>query len=130
MPAILERAKPGRRAEGLKIGIVNNMPDAALLSTARQFLNVIETAAPELRIFVSLYSLSGVQRSDAGRRHLAENSYQDFAQLVAADLDAVIVTGTEPRQASPRSGVTRAARTVGVSIASRNASAIAAASSC
>jgi homoserine O-succinyltransferase len=99
MPAILERARPGRRAEGLKLGIVNNMPDAALLSTARQFLNVIETAAPELRIFVSLYTLTGLQRSDAGRKHLAENAYQDFSQLVAADLDAVIVTGTEPKQA-------------------------------
>ncbi len=99
MPAILERARAGRRLEGLKLGIVNNMPDAALLSTARQFLNVIDTAAPELRVFVSLYSLGGVQRSDTGRRHLAENSYQDFAQLMAAGLDAVIVTGTEPKHA-------------------------------
>jgi homoserine O-succinyltransferase/O-acetyltransferase len=99
MPAILERARPGRRLEGLKLGIVNNMPDAALLSTARQFLNVIETAAPELRVYISLYTLAGVQRTETGRRHLTENSYQDFAQLTAAGLDAVIVTGTEPKQA-------------------------------
>jgi homoserine O-succinyltransferase/O-acetyltransferase len=97
MPAILERAKPGRRLEGIKLGIVNNMPDAALLSTARQFLNVIDTAAPELRVFVSLYSLKDIQRSEVGRKHLVDNSYQDFSQLVAADLDAVIVTGTEPK---------------------------------
>jgi homoserine O-succinyltransferase/O-acetyltransferase len=99
MPAILERARPGRRLEGLKLGIVNNMPDAALLSTARQFLDVIETAAPELRVYISLYTLAGVQRSETGRRHLTENSYQDFAQLTASGLDAVIVTGTEPKQA-------------------------------
>jgi homoserine O-succinyltransferase len=99
MVTILERAKPGRRSEGIKLGIVNNMPDAALLSTARQFLNVIDTAAPELRVFVSLYSLGDIQRGDAGRKHLTDNSYQDFAHLLAADLDAVIVTGTEPRHA-------------------------------
>ena len=98
MPAILQRAKPGQRNDGLRLGIVNNMPDGALLSTARQFLNVIEAASPDLRVYLSLYSLPGVPRDDTGKRHLAENSYQDFSQLVAAGLDAVIVTGTEPKR--------------------------------
>jgi homoserine O-succinyltransferase len=99
MPAILQRARPGR-IDGVRLGIVNNMPDAALLSTARQFLNAIEAATPDLRVYVTLYSLPGIPRSDAGRKHLAENNYKDFAALKTADLDAVIVTGTEPREAN------------------------------
>jgi homoserine O-succinyltransferase len=96
MPAILQRARPGSRGDGLKLGIVNNMPDAALLSTARQFLNAIE-AATDSRVYVSLYSLPGLPRDDNGRKHLADNSYQDFSDLTGAGLDAVLVTGTEPR---------------------------------
>ena len=98
MPAILQRTRPGQRTRGISLGIVNNMPDGALLSTVRQFLGVIEAASPELRVYVSLYSLPGVPREDAGKRHLAENSYQDFSELTAAGLDALIVTGTEPKQ--------------------------------
>jgi homoserine O-succinyltransferase len=98
MPAILQRTRPGQRTRGISLGIVNNMPDGALLSTVRQFLGVIEAASPELRVYVSLYSLPGVPREDAGKRHLAENSYQDFSELTAAGLDAVIVTGTEPKR--------------------------------
>ncbi len=60
---------------------------------------MIDTAAPELRVFVSLYSLKDIQRSDTGRKHLIDNSYQDFSQLVSAELDAVIVTGAEPKEA-------------------------------
>lgn len=102
MPAILERARPGKRNDAIKLGIVNNMPDGALLSTARQFLNVVEAAAPELRIYVSLYSLPGLSRSDTGERHLKDNAYQDFTDLTAAGLDGVIVTGTEPKAADLR----------------------------
>lgn len=98
MPAILQRARPGR-IDGLRLGIVNNMPDAALLSTARQFLNAVEAATPDLRVYVTLYSLPGVPRDDTGRKHLAENGYNDFTALTGAGLDAVIVTGTEPREA-------------------------------
>lgn len=100
MPAILERARPGKRNDAIKLGIVNNMPDGALLSTARQFLNVVEAAAADLRVYVSLYSLPGLPRDDAGHRHLKDNAYQDFANLTAAGLDAVIVTGTEPKAES------------------------------
>lgn len=97
MPAILHRSRPGLRRDGISVGIVNNMPDGALLSTARQFLNVIEAATPETRVYVSLYSLNGMPREETGRKHLADNSYQDFAALTEAGLDAVIVTGTEPK---------------------------------
>lgn len=99
MPAILQRSGPRQRNDGLRVGIVNNMPDGALLSTARQFLNVVEAAAPDMRVYVSLYSLPGMARDDTGKKHLSDNSYQDFAALTEAGLDAVIVTGTEPKEA-------------------------------
>src|SRR3569832_1951492 len=78
MPAILYNPHSNIRIDGLRLGIVYNMPDKALLSTARQFLSVIEQAAPDFRVFVSLFFLPGIVRSDTGKRHLLDNSYRCF----------------------------------------------------
>jgi len=102
MPAILYNPHSNIRIDGLRLGIVNNMPDKALLSTARQFLSVIELAAPDFRVFVSLFSLPGIARSDTGKRHLMDNAYRSLAELRDVGLDAVIVTGTEPKQPNLR----------------------------
>jgi homoserine O-succinyltransferase len=98
MPAILYNPHSNIRIDGLRLGIVNNMPDKALLSTARQFLSVLELAAPDLRVFVSLFALPGIARSDTGKRHLLDNSYRSLSDLKNVGLDAIIVTGTEPKQ--------------------------------
>jgi homoserine O-succinyltransferase len=100
MPAILYNPHSNIRIDGLRLGIVNNMPDKALLSTARQFLSVIELAAPDFRVFVSLFALPGIARGDTGKRHLLDNSYRSLSDLQDAGLDAVIVTGTEPKQSN------------------------------
>jgi homoserine O-succinyltransferase/O-acetyltransferase len=98
MPAVLYTPRSRTWSDDLRLGIVNNMPDKALLSTARQFLSVIDLAAPDFRVFVSLFSLPGIDRSEAGKRHLIDNSYRSLADIQDANLDAIIVTGTEPRQ--------------------------------
>ena len=98
MPSVLYTPRSKTRSDDLRLGIVNNMPDKALLSTARQFLNVIDLAAPDFRVFVSLFSLPGIDRSETGKRHLLDNSYRGYSDIEDANLDAVIVTGTEPRQ--------------------------------
>jgi homoserine O-succinyltransferase len=98
MPSVLYTPRARTLGDDLRLGIVNNMPDKALLSTARQFLSVIDMAAPDFRVFVSLFSLPGIARSDTGKRHLLENSYRSLSDLQDANLDAIIVTGTEPRE--------------------------------
>ena len=108
MPVITDRGLWGRYAPGrtfdrpLRIGLVNNMPDAALESTERQFRAMLATAATDKKIELSLYSLSGVPRGEAGEHHLLDRRYRDISDIRAADLDGLIVTGTEPKLADLR----------------------------
>jgi homoserine O-succinyltransferase/O-acetyltransferase len=85
------------RSDGLDIGIVNNMPDAALEPTERQFLGLLAAAADKPQIRVRLFALPGVPRADAAGRYIAGN-YADIGELWNGRLDGLIVTGTEPRQ--------------------------------
>ena len=95
MPAILERARPGRRLEGVKLGIVNNMPDAALQATERQFMRLLRQAAGDIRIDFHCFSLPSVVRSQTSQWRV-ERQYTDIAQLGRLQLDGLIVTGAEP----------------------------------
>ncbi len=95
---------PGQRCNsadrGLRVGLVNNMPDSALAGTERQFLNLLNSAAPGIPIEVIFYTVPGIPRCAAGRQHLSDHFYGSTHDLADARLDAVIVTGTEPRQPS------------------------------
>ena len=81
----------------LDIGLVNNMPDSALQATELQFATLLEAAAgAELNVRLHLLSLSGVKRSAATAAAM-RGRYRDAANLDELKLDALIVTGTEPR---------------------------------
>jgi homoserine O-succinyltransferase/O-acetyltransferase len=83
----------------IRIGLINNMPDAAMEATARQFLTLLESAAAhEVVIRLKLFSMPGISSSDWRRRHLSAY-YSDFSDFWDARLDGLIVTGTEPRAA-------------------------------
>lgn len=94
---------PGRRTppSRIEIGLVNNMPDSALAATERQFAGLVAGAAGGLEVRLRLFSLAGVPRSALTREAMA-GRYGDIAALKAAGLDAVIVTGAEPRTADLR----------------------------
>jgi homoserine O-succinyltransferase/O-acetyltransferase len=83
----------------LDIGLINNMPDAALESTERQFVKLLDAAASNVVVRLKLLSSPDVPRCEAGQRYLS-NSYSDIAQLWNSRLDGLIVTGTEPRAPS------------------------------
>jgi homoserine O-succinyltransferase len=94
-------AQGSRSAERcVHVGLVNNMPDSALAGTERQFLNLLHSAQLVVPIQLSFFSLPGIPRSSAGRSHLAANFYRSASTLPDAHLDALIVTGTEPRLAN------------------------------
>lgn len=90
---------PAHKPGGLNIGLVNNMPDAALARTEQQFLTVLAAAMPERAINLHLFHVPGVPRGELGRSHLSSHGYRDVSGLRTAGLDGLIVTGTEPRQA-------------------------------
>ncbi len=80
----------------LVIGLVNNMPDAALRSTERQFRDVLAQAAGRRAIVLRIFSIPGLARSEAAQQHVVE-FHEDINELWGADLDGLIVTGTEPK---------------------------------
>ena len=80
----------------LKVGLVNNMPDAALIATERQFHALLSAAAPERRVDLHLFQVPAIERGPAASKRL-DALYRPVAQVDGAGLDALIVTGAEPR---------------------------------
>jgi homoserine O-succinyltransferase len=81
----------------IDIGLINNMPDAALNATERQFLALLRAAAGDIAVHLTLYTLPEVPRTDFGREQVSR--YSDFCNLWSSHHDGLIVTGTEPRAA-------------------------------
>jgi homoserine O-succinyltransferase len=95
-PGALE--KP--RGTFLHIGLVNNMADAAMGATEHQFLKLLEAAAGDMLIHVTLYALPEVERKPSGLRRVG-SFYSGIEQLWEQRPeqypDGLIVTGREPR---------------------------------
>ena len=90
-----------RTAEHVNIAFFNNMPDAALEDTELQFFALLDDASGDLPIYLKLYSLTGVPRTDRGQRHL-NSFYYGLDELWQNQFDGVIITGTEPQQSDLR----------------------------
>jgi homoserine O-succinyltransferase len=88
--------EPTGRVAPLRIGLVNNMPDAALRATERQFRELLTAAAGILPFTLDLFTLPGVPRGEVMQRYLRE-THASTDTIAAAGLDALIVTGSEPR---------------------------------
>jgi homoserine O-succinyltransferase len=86
------------KERSLEIALINNMPDSALEDTEEQFANLLGMASEDLSVRLNLFSLPGIPRSDLGRRRL-QQLYFGFEDLWQRRFDAVIITGTEPKQA-------------------------------
>jgi homoserine O-succinyltransferase len=85
-------------SEWIEIGLLNNMPEAALEATEQQFLELLGAAAGDSWVHLRFFSLPGVPRSERIRSYLSQ-SYGDVADILKAELDGLIVTGTEPKAA-------------------------------
>jgi homoserine O-succinyltransferase/O-acetyltransferase len=98
--AVHPELKFGFEASGdvLTIALVNNMPDSALRATERQFCALLGVASEGRLVKVQFFSLPGVNRSSAARKHIARY-YQEFTELERSPPDGIIVTGTEPQAA-------------------------------
>jgi homoserine O-succinyltransferase len=92
--------RPTSRAKApIRIGIVNNMPDAALAATERQFTRLLESAPREFGIDVRLFYLPEIARGEAAQMQLQAH-YAPIDTLPHAAIDALIVTGCEPVRSS------------------------------
>jgi len=95
-PELITRDYGFEPDDSLVIGLVNNMPDAALRATERQFCGLLSEAAQDCVIRLRLFSLPGIPRGRDAQLDLSER-YQDIGQLYRSRVDGLIVTGTEPR---------------------------------
>src|ERR1700737_2245711 len=91
-------ASPGNR-ECLDIGLINNMSDAALMSTERQLFDLLGEAAGRLFVRLHFYTMEATLRSDWGRDYV-RRYYRGTDDLLNGSLDGVILTGAEPRAPS------------------------------
>jgi homoserine O-succinyltransferase/O-acetyltransferase len=79
----------------LTIGLINNMPDAALQATERQFMRLLRQAAGDIRIDFHCFSLPSVRRSQPAKWRV-DAQYTDIADIDRLHIDGLIVTGAEP----------------------------------
>jgi len=91
----------GHNRTAIHVGLINNMPDAALRTTELQFARLLKDAAGQLDVRLRLFSLSSIPRAAQTRERMA-GFYDDAAFLEAADIDALIVTGAQPGLADPQ----------------------------
>jgi homoserine O-succinyltransferase/O-acetyltransferase len=74
----------------ITIGLVNNMPTAAVAATERHFGDILNLAAGNERINIRWFRLAGARPTN----------YEQLEDLWESDIDGLIVTGAEPRAAS------------------------------
>jgi homoserine O-succinyltransferase/O-acetyltransferase len=85
-----------RASNCVTVGLINNMPDAALEATERQFVDLLRAVAANAVVRLVLFAIPAVPRSAIARQELDER-YRSVSALWDTRLDGLIVTGTEPR---------------------------------
>jgi homoserine O-succinyltransferase/O-acetyltransferase len=99
--SLCDSAFCGDASEGLRIALINNMPDSALEDTEVQFFDLLDAAAGDLPVFVTMFSLPEVVRGERARAHIAGH-YSPISKLLNAKFDGAIITGTEPKHRNMR----------------------------
>ena len=90
-----------RLARGpITVGLVNNMPDAALRTTERQFRELLALAAPHAELRLRVFALPGGRRSASAQSYLSERCEPVDALWSGETVDGLIITGTEPGHAA------------------------------
>lgn len=79
----------------VEIGLVNNVSDAALEATERQFTQLLNKGAGDIPFRLRCFSLAGVRRSPEAAVRI-KNQYSSIDDLYRTKLDGLIVTGAEP----------------------------------
>ena len=94
------RTKPqpclARRA--VTIGLVNNMGDEALKVTERQFTDLLSMSAGDIDVQLRLFALKRTPRSPRALEYISAR-YEPASEAMEGELDALIITGAQPRAA-------------------------------
>ncbi len=82
----------------LHIGLLNMMPDAALRATERQFMRMITSCNQIAQFYIHPFSIRGIERGEQAQQYIGQY-YEDFQQIKAQGLDALIISGANPSKA-------------------------------
>jgi homoserine O-succinyltransferase len=85
-----------QRRDCLNVGLINNMPDSALIPTERQLFDLLSAAAGKLTVRLHLYSMETTPRTTWGLDYV-RRFYLGINDLFDSNLDGIIVTGAEPK---------------------------------
>jgi homoserine O-succinyltransferase len=100
MPVVADRrglAELRRRSpDTLVVALVNNMPDAALQATEKQFRDLLNASSGKRTVVLKLFTFPEILRGDKAQEHI-HACYESFNTLWAGGFDGMIVTGAEPR---------------------------------
>ena len=91
--SVLEDSRRSVRSRPLRIGLLNLMPEPGFAAAHQQFARLLAGSPRRGPIELRGYILPGASRPDAAR----SLAYADGTTLFTAQLDALVVTGTEPR---------------------------------
>jgi homoserine O-succinyltransferase/O-acetyltransferase len=80
----------------VNIGLINNMPDSALMPTERQLFDVLSVAAGKLVIRLHLYTMDTTPRTAWGLDYV-RRFYRGINYLFEDNIDGIILTGAEPK---------------------------------
>ena len=90
---VIDRGEASRHgARELHVGLLNMMPDAALVVTERQFLHLVGHSNVDALFHVHPFSVPGLGRSAETQAHI-DAHYSSFEDLKRQGLDALIITG-------------------------------------
>jgi homoserine O-succinyltransferase len=98
-PRVQTGAHEKLRGTYLHIGLVNNMGDAAMSATEHQFLTLLQAAAGDMVVHLTLYAFPEVERNASAQRRVSSFYFgieQLWEQPPEQYPDALIVTGREP----------------------------------
>ena len=93
-----ENVQQNKNIGCLDIGLVNNMPDSALIPTERQVFDLLEAAAGNHPVRLHFYTMPTTPRSEWGQDYVRRH-YRTTTEMVNRRLDGIIVTGAEPKAA-------------------------------
>lgn len=81
----------------MHIGLLNMMPDAALMATERQFFRLVGESNQIAQLYIHPFTLPELPRSDDTKAYI-EKYYTPFEKLQDEGLDALIITGANVGQ--------------------------------
>ena len=101
MPLLLDTFASSDTAElratnCVTVALINNMPDAALEATERQFIDLLRASSSRVIVRLQLFSIPEVPRAETARQEMSER-YRDISRLWDSHIDGLIVTGAEPK---------------------------------